>query len=130
MRFWTQLPQPDPGGPKMTITQTTPFAGQKPGTSGLRKTVKSFTQPNYLENFVQAIFDCVPELKGSLLVVGGDGRYYNDIAIQIILRMAAANGVARVLVGQNGILSTPAVSAIIRKYDAAGGIILSATCTP
>ena len=114
----------------MTITQTTPFAGQKPGTSGLRKTVKSFTQPNYLENFVQAIFDCVPELKGSLLVVGGDGRYYNDIAIQIILRMAAANGVARVLVGQNGILSTPAVSAIIRKYDAAGGIILSASHNP
>jgi len=114
----------------MTATKTTPFEGQKPGTSGLRKTVKTFTQPNYLENFVQAIFDCVPELNGSLLVVGGDGRYYNDVAIQIILRMAAANGVARVLVGQNGILSTPAVSAIIRKYDAAGGIILSASHNP
>lgn len=114
----------------MNVTETTPFEGQKPGTSGLRKTVKTFTQPNYLENFVQAIFDCVPELSGGLLVVGGDGRYYNDIAIQIILRMAAANGVARVLVGQNGILSTPAVSAIIRKYDAAGGIILSASHNP
>lgn len=114
----------------MNITKTTPFQGQKPGTSGLRKTVETFTQPNYLENFVQAIFDCVPELRGSLLIVGGDGRYYNDVAIQIILRMAAANGVARVLVGQGGILSTPAVSAIIRKNDAAGGIILSASHNP
>jgi phosphoglucomutase len=114
----------------MTIIQTTPFDGQKPGTSGLRKTVKTFSQPNYLENFVQAIFDCVPQLSGSLLVVGGDGRYYNDMAIQIILRMAAANGVSRVLVGKNGILSTPAVSAIIRKYEAAGGIILSASHNP
>jgi len=74
----------------MTTIKTTPFEGQKPGTSGLRKTVKTFTQPNYLENFVQAIFDCVPELRGGLLIVGGDGRYYNDIAIQTILRMAAA----------------------------------------
>ena len=114
----------------MNTTQTTPFEGQKPGTSGLRKTVKTFTQPHYLENFVQAIFDSVPELRGRLLIVGGDGRYYNDIAIQIILRMAAANGVAKVFVGQNGILSTPAVSAIIRKYDAAGGIILSASHNP
>ena len=114
----------------MTTINTTPFEGQKPGTSGLRKTVKTFTQPNYLENFVQAIFDCVPELRGGLLIVGGDGRYYNDVAIQIILRMAAQNGVARVLVGQNGILSTPAVSAIIRKYGAAGGIILSASHNP
>ena len=114
----------------MNTTHTTPFEGQKPGTSGLRKTVKTFTQPHYLENFVQAIFDSVPELRGRLLIVGGDGRYYNDIAIQIILRMAAANGVAKVFVGQNGILSTPAVSAIIRKYDAAGGIILSASHNP
>ena len=114
----------------MNPTHTTPFEGQKPGTSGLRKTVKTFTQPHYLENFVQAIFDSVPELRGRLLIVGGDGRYYNDIAIQIILRMAAANGVAKVFVGQNGILSTPAVSAIIRKYDAAGGIILSASHNP
>ncbi|NNC35986.1 MAG: alpha-D-glucose phosphate-specific phosphoglucomutase [Hyphomonadaceae bacterium] len=114
----------------MTKTPTSSFDGQKPGTSGLRKTVKTFMQPHYLENFVQAIFDSVPTLRGGLLIVGGDGRYYNRTAIQIILRMAAANGAARVMVGQNGILSTPAVSAIIRKYDAQGGIILSASHNP
>ena len=114
----------------MARIDTTPFEGQKPGTSGLRKTVKTFAQPHYLENFVQAIFDSVPTLKGGLLIVGGDGRYYNDTAIQTILRMAAANGAARVLVGQNGVLSTPAVSAIIRKYKAQGGIILSASHNP
>lgn len=114
----------------MAIIQTTPFEGQKPGTSGLRKTVSTFSQPNYLENYIQAIFDSVPELKGGLLIIGGDGRYYNDKAIQIILRMAAANGVAQIMVGQEGILSTPAVSAIIRKYKAQGGIILSASHNP
>jgi len=114
----------------MARIDTTPFEGQKPGTSGLRKTVKTFAQPHYLENFVQAIFDSVPTLKGGLLIVGGDGRYYNDTAIQTILRMAAANGAAKVLVGQNGIFSTPAVSAIIRKYKAQGGIILSASHNP
>ncbi|RZV40101.1 MAG: alpha-D-glucose phosphate-specific phosphoglucomutase, partial [Acidimicrobiales bacterium] len=114
----------------MTKTPTSSFDGQKPGTSGLRKTVKTIMQPHYLENFVQAIFDSVPTLRGGLLIVGGDGRYYNRTAIQIILRMAAANGAARVMVGQNGILSTPAVSAIIRKYDAQGGIILSASHNP
>jgi phosphoglucomutase len=112
-----------------TIT-TAPFQGQKPGTSGLRKTVKTFAQTNYLENFVQAIFDSVPILRDGLLVVGGDGRYFNDTAIQIILRMAAANGVAQVMVGQSGILSTPAVSALIRKYNAQGGIVLSASHNP
>lgn len=114
----------------MGTVKTTPFEGQKPGTSGLRKTVKTFAQPHYLENFVQAIFDSVPTLRGGLLIVGGDGRYYNDTAIQIILRMAAANGVSKVMVGQNGIFSTPAVSAIIRKYGAQGGIILSASHNP
>ena len=112
-----------------TIT-TTPFAGQRPGTSGLRKKVRVFAQPHYLENFVQAIFDTQPALVGGTLVVGGDGRYYNREAIQTILRMAAANGVARVLVGQGGILSTPAVSCLIRKYKTQGGIVLSASHNP
>ncbi|MBD3670186.1 MAG: alpha-D-glucose phosphate-specific phosphoglucomutase [Gammaproteobacteria bacterium] len=109
---------------------TTPFDDQKPGTSGLRKKVPVFQQPHYLENFVQSIFNSVPELEGNTLVVGGDGRYYNDDAIQTILRMAAANGIARVLVGQHGYLSTPAASAVIRKHGAAGGIILSASHNP
>ena len=112
------------------IVNTTPFDDQKPGTSGLRKKVKVFQQPHYLENFVQAIFDSQPRLAGGTLVVGGDGRFYNREAIQIILRMAAANGVTRALVGQGGILSTPAASCIIRKYKTQGGIILSASHNP
>jgi phosphoglucomutase len=124
---------------KVTLTiATTPFDDQKPGTSGLRKRVPVFQQPHYLENFVQAIFDSIsapqacPELgrKGATLVLGGDGRYFNLEAIQIILRMAAANGFGRVLVGQNGILSTPAASCVIRKYATFGGIILSASHNP
>ena len=116
----------------MTIitVSTSPIAGQKPGTSGLRKKVKVFSQPGYLENYVQAIFDSLPERIGQTLVVGGDGRYFNDQAIQIILRMAAAAGFGRVLVGQGGILSTPAASAVIRKRQAFGGIILSASHNP
>ncbi len=113
-----------------TQVSTTPFEGQKPGTSGLRKKVKVFQQPRYLENFVQAIFDTQRGLAGGTLVVGGDGRFYNREAIQTILRMAAANGVAKVMVGQGGILSTPAASCIIRKYKAQGGIILSASHNP
>jgi phosphoglucomutase len=109
---------------------TTPFEEQKPGTSGLRKKVKVFQQAGYLENFVQAIFDAQSDLKGGVLVVGGDGRYYNRQAIQIILRMAAANGVAKVMVGQGGILSTPAASCVIRKHQTNGGIILSASHNP
>jgi phosphoglucomutase len=109
---------------------TTPFPGQKPGTSGLRKKVKVFSQPGYLENFVQSIFDNLPDKQGETLVLGGDGRYFNDVAIQTILRMAAAAGFGRVLVGQNGILSTPAASAVIRKRGAFGGIILSASHNP
>ncbi len=112
---------------KMITVPTTPFTGQKPGTSGLRKKVRVFMQPRYLENFVQSIFDTLKGYQGKLLVVGGDGRYFNDSAIQVILRMAAAAGFGRVIVGQNGILSTPAASAIIRKYSAFGGIILSAS---
>jgi phosphoglucomutase len=110
--------------------KTTPFPDQKPGTSGLRKAVTVFQQPHYLENFIQSIFDSVGDLRGQILVLGGDGRYYNRQAIQIILKMAAANGVGRIKVGQRGILSTPATSAIIRKYQAFGGIILSASHNP
>ena len=113
-----------------SVVSTQPFAGQRPGTSGLRKKVKVFQQPHYLENFVQAIFDTQPDLAGGTLVVGGDGRYYNREAIQLILRMAAANGVAKALVGRGGILSTPAASCVIRKYRAQGGIILSASHNP
>lgn len=112
-----------------TITSQ-PFPDQRPGTSGLRKKVRRFQTPHYLENFVQSIFDTQADLRGGTLVVGGDGRYYNRQAIQIIIRMAAANGVARVIVGQGGLLSTPAASCIIRKYRTNGGIILSASHNP
>lgn len=114
----------------MTDVQATQFDDQKPGTSGLRKMVSVFKQPHYLENFVQAIFDCVPELKGGLMILGGDGRYHNDVAIQTILRIAAANGVAKVMVGKDGILSTPAASNMIRQYGAVGGLVLSASHNP
>lgn len=109
---------------------TTAFEGQRPGTSGLRKKVKVFQQPDYLENFVQSVFNAIGDFAGSTLVVGGDGRYYNREAIQIILKMAAANGFAKALVGQGGILSTPAASCVIRKHNAFGGLILSASHNP
>ena len=109
---------------------TTPFSDQKPGTSGLRKSVEVFQKPHYLENFVQSIFDSLEGCEGQTIVLGGDGRYYNRQAIQIILKMAAANGIGKVLVGKGGILSTPAASAIIRQYKAFGGIILSASHNP
>lgn len=109
---------------------TTPFAGQKPGTSGLRKKVSVFTQPHYLENFVQSVFDSIGDTAGKTLALGGDGRYFNRAAIQTILRMAAAAGFARVMVGRGGILSTPAASCVIRKYQTFGGIILSASHNP
>ena len=109
---------------------TTPFEGQKPGTSGLRKKVLVFQQPNYAENFIQAVFDAVPREPGSTLVIGGDGRFHNRAVIQQAIRMAAANEYGRVLVGQGGILSTPAASNLIRKYGASGGLILSASHNP
>ncbi|KAI0311109.1 hypothetical protein OF83DRAFT_1069367 [Amylostereum chailletii] len=109
--------------------KTTPFEGQKPGTSGLRKRVKIFQQEHYTENFVQAIFDAIP-LQGATLVVGGDGRYYSPEAVHKILQIASANGVAKVILGQNGILSTPAASNVIRKYKANGGILLTASHNP
>ena len=109
---------------------TTPFEGQKPGTSGLRKKVPVFQQPHYAENFIQSIFDSLEGFAGQTLVIGGDGRYYNADVIQTAIRMAAANGFGRVMVGQSGLLSTPAASHLIRKYKAFGGIILSASHNP
>lgn len=114
----------------VTTQVTQPIAGQRPGTSGLRKKVAVFQQPHYLENFVQAIFDSLEGFAGATLVLGGDGRFHNLAAVQTILRMAAANGFGRVLVGQGGILSTPAASCVIRKHGAFGGIILSASHNP
>ncbi|PJN96777.1 alpha-D-glucose phosphate-specific phosphoglucomutase [Amaricoccus sp. HAR-UPW-R2A-40] len=109
---------------------TKPYADQKPGTSGLRKKVPHFQQPNYVENFVQAIFDSLEGFEGKTLVIGGDGRYFNREVIQIALKMAAAAGFGRVLVGRGGILSTPAASHVIRRNHAFGGIILSASHNP
>ena len=109
---------------------TTPFADQKPGTSGLRKKVPVFQQPRYVENFVQSVFDSLSGFEGQALVVGGDGRYFNREAIQIVIRLAAANGFGQVIVGQGGILSTPAASNLIRQRKAFGGIILSASHNP
>lgn len=114
-----------------TLTvSTVPFDGQRPGTSGLRKKVALFRQAHYLENFVQSIFDSLPGFEGQTLVVGGDGRFYNREAIQTILKIAAANGVKRVLLGRGGLLSTPAASCVIRQHGALGGIVLSASHNP
>ncbi|QHO12569.1 Phosphoglucomutase, cytoplasmic [Arachis hypogaea] len=123
---------------KVSRVQTSPFDGQKPGTSGLRKKVKVFVQPNYLHNFVQATFNALTaeKVRGATLVVSGDGRYFSKDAIQIITKMAAANGVRRVWVGQNGLLSTPAVSCVIRERvgpdgsKATGAFILTASHNP
>jgi len=112
------------------VIKTTPFDDQKPGTSGLRKKVPVFQQTHYLENFVQSIFHVADNTVGQTLVLGGDGRFYNRQAIQIILKMAAANGINKTIVGQSGLLSTPAASALIRTHKAAGGIILSASHNP
>ncbi len=119
----------------MKTIATTPFNDQRPGTSGLRKKTRAFMEPHYLENFVQSVFNAVREdavagFQQQTLVVGGDGRYYNRAAIQTILRMAAANGFGRVLVGRGGLLSTPAASAVIRRRGAMGGLILSASHNP
>src|SRR5271169_3726327 len=109
---------------------TKPFDDQKPGTSGLRKKVPHFQQPHYVENFIQAIFDSLEDFGGKTLVVGGDGRYFNREAIQRVIKIAAANGFGRLLVGRGGLISTPAVSCIIRARRAFGGIILSASHNP
>ncbi|MBV8663801.1 MAG: alpha-D-glucose phosphate-specific phosphoglucomutase, partial [Hyphomicrobiales bacterium] len=109
---------------------TRPYADQKPGTSGLRKKVPVFQQRNYVENFLQSIFDSVDGFSGKTLVIGGDGRFYNREAIQKAIRIAVANGFGRIVVGQGGLMSTPAVSALIRALGAYGGIILSASHNP
>ena len=114
----------------ITSVKTEPYQGQVPGTSGLRKKVSVFKQNHYLENFVQSVFDSLDSFEGKTLVIGGDGRYYNDHAIQILLKMAVANQFGRIIVGQNGILSTPATSYVIVKYGAMGGFILSASHNP
>ena len=114
----------------ITSHPSLPFDGQKPGTSGLRKKVREFAQPGYAENFIQAIFDTVERPDNSTIVIGGDGRFHNRTVIQAALRIAAANGYGRALVGQGGILSTPAASHVIRKYGASGGLILSASHNP
>ncbi|WP_404480775.1 alpha-D-glucose phosphate-specific phosphoglucomutase [Novosphingobium sp. BL-52-GroH] len=115
---------------QIVTVPTTPFDGQAPGTSGLRKKVKVFQQPGYAENFIQSVFDVVQPQPGAVLVIGGDGRFHNRTVIQQAIRMAAANGYGRVLVGQGGILSTPAASHVIRKYAASGGLVLSASHNP
>src|SRR3954466_11981844 len=109
---------------------TTPFSDQRPGTSGLRKKVTVFQQPRYVENFIQSIFDIVENKDGSTLVIGGDGRFFNEAVVQTALKMAAANGFGRILVGQKGLLSTPAASCVIRKHKAIGGLFLSASHNP
>ncbi|MFV0335138.1 MAG: alpha-D-glucose phosphate-specific phosphoglucomutase [Tropicimonas sp.] len=116
----------------MTIVtvQTQPIEGQKPGTSGLRKKTNVFMEPHYLENFVQSIFTGIGGVAGKTLVLGGDGRYFNDAAAQVILRMAAAQGCTRVIVGQGALMSTPAASNMIRKRGTDGGIIMSASHNP
>ncbi|RXK35768.1 phosphoglucomutase [Tremella mesenterica] len=116
---------------KVITVPTKPYSGQKPGTSGLRKKVKVFQQEHYTENFVQAIFTAMPGgSEGKTIVLGGDGRYYSPEAVQIILRIAAANGIAHVVLGQDAILSTPAVSALIRSLKTDGGILLTASHNP
>ena len=115
---------------QIEIRKTTAYPDQKPGTSGLRKKVKVFSQENYLENFVQSVFDTLGDAGGKTLVLGGDGRYLNRQAAQTIVKMAVANGVGRLLVGQGGLLSTPAASCLIRKYKAHGGFVLSASHNP
>ncbi len=121
-------PTPAATAPKTVATK--PFDGQQPGTSGLRKKVTVFQHPHYVENFIQSIFDALTGFGGKTLVIGGDGRFYNRPAIQTAIRIAAANGFGRVLVGQGGLVSTPAVSNLIRRNQAFGGIIFSASHNP
>src|ERR1700733_15210971 len=127
---WKFPPPPDRRTPMIRTVAPKPFADQRPGTSGLRKQVPVFQEPHYLENFIQSIFNSLEGFQGKTLVLGGDGRFFNREAIQVVIKIAAANGFGRVLVGKAGILSTPAVSALIRALKAYGGIILSASHNP
>jgi phosphoglucomutase len=115
---------------KIRAVATKPIEGQEPGTSGLRKPVAEFQEPSYIENFVQSVFDATAGRSSTTLVVGGDGRFFNREAIQVILKMALANGLSRILVGRGGLLSTPAASCLIRKHGAAGGLVASASHNP
>lgn len=109
---------------------TTPYTDQKMGTAGIRKKSKIVSQPNYIENFIQSLFDAIGGIKGQTFVLGGDGRYYNDIAIQKIIKLAAANGMKKLIIGQNGMISTPASSEVLLKNHADGGLVLSASHNP
>lgn len=109
---------------------TTPYTDQKMGTAGIRKKSKIVSQPNYIENFIQSLFDAIGGVKGQTFVLGGDGRYYNDIAIQKIIKLAAANGMKKLIIGQNGMISTPASSEVLLKNHADGGLVLSASHNP
>jgi phosphoglucomutase len=112
------------------LITTSPYDDQRPGTAGLRRKVARFREPHYLANFVQSVFDRCLQAEGAVLVVGGDGRFHNDVALQEIIRLAAGNGVERVVVGRNGWLSTPAAANLIRARDADGGFILTASHNP
>uniref|UniRef100_A0A175YMN0 Glucose phosphomutase n=1 Tax=Daucus carota subsp. sativus TaxID=79200 RepID=A0A175YMN0_DAUCS len=131
----------EPEALKVYTVPTKPIEGQKTGTSGLRKKVKVFMEDNYLANWIQALFNSLPpeDFENGLLVLGGDGRYFNKEAAQVIIKIAAGNGVGKILVGKEGIMSTPAVSAVIRKrkastkqtfLEANGGFIMSASHNP
>src|SRR6202020_1414145 len=122
---WKFPLSPDRKTPMIRTVATKPFADQRPGTSGLRKQVAVFQGPHYLENFIQSTFNSLEGFQGKALVLGGDGRFFNREAIQIVIKIAAANGFGRIVVGKGGILSTPAVSALIRALKANGGVIFS-----
>lgn len=114
----------------LKVVSTTPYTDQKMGTAGLRRKSKVVVQPNYIENFLQSIFNTIGNVKGQTYIVGGDGRFYNDVAIQKLIKMAAANGIGKLIIGQNGFLSTPASSKLILKNKTDGGFVLSASHNP
>mgnify|MGYP000842824101 FL=1 len=114
----------------LKVVSTTPYTDQKMGTAGLRRKSKVVIQPNYIENFLQSIFNTIGNVKGQTYIVGGDGRFYNDVAIQKLIKMAAANGIGKLIIGQNGFLSTPASSKLILKNKTDGGFVLSASHNP
>ena len=114
----------------INVVSTTPYQDQKMGTAGIRKKVQTVMQPNYIENFIQSLFDSIGGVEGQTFVLGSDGRYYNDVALQKIIKMSAANGMKKLIIGQNGMLSTPASSCILLKYRADGGLMLTASHNP